>query len=149
MVAYMTQKLGVSSSDRVLEIGTGSGYQAAILSQMVDSVFTIEIVNTLAQQAIQRMINLNILNVQVKIEDGYYGWKEKAPFDAIIVTAGAESIPLYLIEQLSEDGRMVIPIGPHKGVRELILLTKKNGKVKTRNLMPVRFVPFVREKQQP
>ncbi|MGB5377192.1 protein-L-isoaspartate(D-aspartate) O-methyltransferase [Muriicola sp.] len=147
MVAYMTQKLELSSSDRVLEIGTGSGYQAAILSQMVDSVFTIEIVNSLAQVAIQRMVNLNIPNVAVRIGDGYYGWKEKAPFNAIIVTAGAERIPLYLVEQLAENGRMVIPVGPNNGVRQLVLLKKKKGKIKTRNLMPVRFVPFVRQKQ--
>lgn len=149
MVAYMTQALQLKASDRVLEIGTGSGYQAAVLSQMIDTVFTIEIVNDLAQQAIQRMKNINIHNVAVKIGDGYYGWKEKAPFDAIIVTAGAESIPLFLVEQLAENGRMIIPIGPHKGVRQLILLKKKNGKIKSKSLMPVRFVPFVRDKQHP
>jgi protein-L-isoaspartate(D-aspartate) O-methyltransferase len=149
MVAYMTQTLQLKASDRVLEIGTGSGYQAAVLSQMIDTVFTIEIVSSLAQQANQRIKNLNIHNVAVKIGDGYFGWQEKAPFDAIIVTAGAESIPLYLVEQLAENGRMVIPIGPHKGVRQLILLKKKNGKIKSRTLMQVRFVPFVREKQYP
>ncbi len=149
MVAYMTQALHLKTSDRVLEIGTGSGYQAAILSQMIDTVFTIEIIKPLAQQAIQRLKNLNIANVVVKIGDGYYGWKEKAPFDAIIVTAGAESIPLYLVEQLAENGRMIIPIGPHRGVRQLMLLKKKNGKIKSRALMPVRFVPFVRDKQYP
>lgn len=149
MVAYMTQALHLKPSDRVLEIGTGSGYQAAILSRMIDTVFTIEIVKPLAQQAILRMKNVNIHNVALKIGDGYYGWKEKAPFDAIIVTAGAESVPLYLVEQLAENGRMIIPIGPHKGVRQLMLLKKKNGKIKSRTLMPVRFVPFVREKQHP
>uniref|UniRef100_UPI00260C8F66 protein-L-isoaspartate(D-aspartate) O-methyltransferase n=1 Tax=uncultured Muriicola sp. TaxID=1583102 RepID=UPI00260C8F66 len=149
MVAYMTQALHLKAPDRVLEIGTGSGYQAAVLSQMIDTVFTIEIVNDLAQQAVQRLKNLNIHNVAVKIGDGYYGWKEKAPFDAIIVTAGAENIPLFLVEQLAENGRMIIPIGPHKGVRQLMLLTKKNGKIKSKSLMPVRFVPFVREKQHP
>ena len=149
MVAYMTQTLQLKTSDRVLEIGTGSGYQAAVLSQMIDTVFTIEIVDNLAQRAIQKLKNLNIHNVAVKIGDGYYGWQEKAPFDAIIVTAGAESIPLFLVEQLAENGRMVIPLGPHKGVRQLMLLKKKNGKIKSRKLMSVRFVPFVREKQQP
>lgn len=149
MVAYMTQTLHLKSSDRVLEIGTGSGYQAAVLSQIIDTVFTIEIVEDLAQRAIQHLRNLNIHNVEVKIGDGYYGWKEKAPFDAIIVTAGAEKIPLFLVEQLAENGRMIIPIGPHKGVRQLMLLKKKNGKIKSRELMPVRFVPFIREKQHP
>ncbi len=149
MVAYMTQTLHIKRSDRVLEIGTGSGYQAAVLSQMVDTVFTIEIVDDLAQRALQIIKNLNIQNVAVKIGDGYYGWQEKAPFDAIIVTAGAESIPLLLVEQLAENGRMIIPIGPHKGVRQLMLLKKKNGEIKSRTLMPVRFVPFVREKQHP
>ena len=149
MVAYMTQSLHLKVSDRVLEIGTGSGYQAAVLSQMIDTVFTIEIVSDLAQRAIQKLKNLNIHNVDVKIGDGYYGWQEKAPFDAIIVTAGAESMPLFLLEQLAENGRMVIPIGPHKGVRQLMLLKKKNGKINSRKLMPVRFVPFVRDKQSP
>lgn len=149
MVAYMTQTLQLKASDRVLEIGTGSGYQAAVLSQIIDTVFTIEIVSSLAQQAMLRLKNLNINNVVVKIGDGYFGWQEKAPFDAIIVTAGAESIPLFLVEQLAENGRMVIPIGPHKGVRQLVLLKKKNGKIKSRTLMQVRFVPFVREKQHP
>lgn len=149
MVAYMTQTLQLKASDRVLEIGTGSGYQAAVLSQIIDTVFTIEIVSSLAQQAMQRLKNLNINNVVVKIGDGYFGWQEKAPFDAIIVTAGAESIPLFLVEQLAENGRMVIPIGPHKGVRQLVLLKKKNGKIRSRTLMQVRFVPFVREKQHP
>ncbi len=149
MVAYMTQTLHLKRSDRVLEIGTGSGYQAAVLSQMIDTVFTIEIVNDLAQRAIQHMKNLNIHNVAVKIGDGYFGWQEKAPFDAIIVTAGAESIPLFLVEQLAENGRMIIPIGPHNGIRQLVLLKKKNGKIKSRTLMPVRFVPFVRDKQHP
>jgi len=149
MVAYMTQALYLKASDRVLEIGTGSGYQAAVLSQIIDTVFTIEIVNDLAQRAIQHMNNLNIHNVDVKIGDGYYGWQEKAPFDAIIVTAGAESIPLFLVEQLAENGRMIIPIGPHNGVRQLVLLKKKNGKIRSRSLMQVRFVPFVREKQHP
>ncbi|NNJ88149.1 MAG: protein-L-isoaspartate(D-aspartate) O-methyltransferase [Eudoraea sp.] len=149
MVAYMTQALNLKQNDRVLEIGTGSGYQAAVLSQIIDTVFTIEIVPDLAQRAIHKMKDLNIQNVSVKIGDGYYGWKEKAPFDAIIVTAGAESMPLFLVEQLAENGRMVIPIGPHKGVRELVLLKKKKGKIRSKTLMQVRFVPFVREKQHP
>ncbi len=147
MVAFMTQALHLKTSDRVLEIGTGSGYQAAVLSQMIDSVYTIEIIDTLAQQAIQRIKSLHINNIAFKIGDGYFGWQEKAPFDAIVVTAGAESLPLFLVEQLAENGRMIIPLGPHKGIRQLVLLRKKNGKIKSKVLMPVRFVPFVREKQ--
>lgn len=144
MVAFMTQALRLKPSDRVLEIGTGSGYQAAILSQIVDTVHTIEIIPSLGNRAARILSELNIENVQVRIGDGYYGWEEKAPFDAIIVTAGAESIPPVLIEQLSEDGVMVIPVGPHRGVRQLIRLTKRKGKIRTRSLMEVRFVPFVR-----
>ncbi len=147
MVAFMTQALHLKTSDRVLEIGTGSGYQAAVLSQMIDSVYTIEIIDTLAQQAIQRIKSLHINNIAFKIGDGYFGWQEKAPFDAIVVTAGAESLPLFLVEQLAENGRMIIPLGPNKGIRQLVLLRKKNGKIKSKVLMPVRFVPFVREKQ--
>lgn len=144
MVAFMTQALRLKSSDRVLEIGTGSGYQAAILSQIVDTVHTIEIIPSLGKRAERILKELNIENVQVRIGDGYFGWEEKAPFDAIIVTAGAESIPPVLVEQLAEDGVMVIPVGPHRGIRQLIRLTKKKGKIRTRSLMEVRFVPFVR-----
>ncbi|WP_372974007.1 protein-L-isoaspartate(D-aspartate) O-methyltransferase [Muriicola sp.] len=144
MVAYMTQALRLKSSDRVLEIGTGSGYQAAVLSQIVDTVHTIEIIPSLGKRAERIFKELNIGNVQVRIGDGYFGWEEKAPFDAIIVTAGAERIPPVLVEQLAEDGVMVIPVGPHRGVRQLIRLTKRKGKIRTRSLMEVRFVPFVR-----
>ncbi|WP_372945098.1 protein-L-isoaspartate(D-aspartate) O-methyltransferase [Muriicola sp.] len=144
MVAYMTQALRLKSSDRVLEIGTGSGYQAAVLSQIVDTVHTIEIIPSLGKRAERILKELNIGNVQVRIGDGYFGWEEKAPFDAIIVTAGAERIPPVLVEQLAEDGVMVIPVGPHRGVRQLIRLTKRKGKIRTRSLMEVRFVPFVR-----
>ncbi len=144
MVAYMTQALRLKSSDRVLEIGTGSGYQAAVLSQIVDTVHTIEIIPSLGKRAERILKELNIGNVQVRIGDGYFGWEEKAPFDAFIVTAGAERIPPVLVEQLAEDGVMVIPVGPHRGVRQLIRLTKRKGKIRTRSLMEVRFVPFVR-----
>jgi protein-L-isoaspartate(D-aspartate) O-methyltransferase len=145
MVAFMTQSLKLKRSDKVLEIGTGSGYQAAVLSHMVDTVYTVEIIPSLAERAGRTLKELNLTNVQIRVGDGYYGWEEKAPFDAIIVTAGAESIPPRLVEQLSEDGIMVIPVGPHRGVRQLIRLTKKNGRIRTRSLMEVRFVPFVRE----
>ncbi len=130
-----------------MEVGTGSGYQAAVLSEIVDSVYTIEIVEVLGLKAIERLKELGYSNIEVKIGDGYHGWKEKAPFDAIMVTAGAETMPLFLVEQLADNGKMIIPIGPHRGVRQLVLLTKKNGKIRSRNLMSVRFVPFVRQKE--
>ncbi|QBA64166.1 protein-L-isoaspartate(D-aspartate) O-methyltransferase [Muriicola soli] len=145
MVAFMTQALRLRRTDRVLEIGTGSGYQAAVLSQLVDTVYTVEIIPSLAERAYRHLHNLNIDNVQILTGDGYYGWKEKSPFDAIIVTAGAETIPPVLVEQLSDDGIMIIPVGPHRGVRQLIKLTKKRGKIKKTSLMDVRFVPFVRK----
>ncbi len=145
MVAFMTQALRLRPTDRVLEIGTGSGYQAAVLSQIVDTVYTVEIIPSLANRASRTLKQINIKNVQVRTGDGYFGWNEKAPFDAIIVTAGAESIPPILVDQLAEDGVMVIPVGPHRGVRQLIRLTKKKGRIRTRSLMEVRFVPFVRD----
>lgn len=144
MVAVMTQELKLQPNHRVLEIGTGSGYQAAVLAQIVDSVYTIEIVEKLGRAAQKKLNRLKYGNIRVRIGDGYHGWPEKAPFDRIIVTAGAESIPPKLIDQLTEGGRMIIPVGPHHGIRELVLLTKKKGKVKRRNLMAVRFVPFTR-----
>ncbi|WP_420399715.1 protein-L-isoaspartate(D-aspartate) O-methyltransferase [Flagellimonas sp.] len=145
IVAYMTQALRLRKDDRVLEIGTGSGYQAAVLAKIVDSVYTIEIVEELAQIAKQRLRNLNYSNVVVRRGDGYNGWPDKAPFDAIMVTAGAEYIPQPLIDQLKVGGRMIIPVGPHNQVRQLVLITKKKNKVVKRNVMAVRFVPFTRE----
>jgi protein-L-isoaspartate(D-aspartate) O-methyltransferase len=144
MVAFMTQALKLKPNHKVLEIGTGSGYQAAILSRIVDTVYTVEIIPALAQNAEWTLKALNIGNVRIRTGDGYFGWEEHAPFDAIIVTAGAESIPEKLVEQLSDNGTMIIPVGPHRGVRQLIRLNKQKGKIKTRSLMDVRFVPFVR-----
>ncbi|WP_417936024.1 protein-L-isoaspartate(D-aspartate) O-methyltransferase [Flagellimonas algicola] len=145
IVAYMTQALRLKKDDRVLEIGTGSGYQAAVLAKIVDSVYTIEIVEELAMSAKERLRNLNYSNVVVRRGDGYNGWPDKAPFDAIMVTAGAEYIPQPLIDQLKVGGRMIIPVGPHNQVRQLVLITKKKNKVVKRNVMAVRFVPFTRE----
>lgn len=146
MVAFMTQALRLKGSDKVLEIGTGSGYQAAVLAELVDSVYTIEIVEPLGEAAAKRLQALGYENIQVRIGDGYHGWPRQAPFDAIIVTAGAEALPQPLVDQLAEGGRMVIPVGPHQGVRDLVLLRKKrNGKLVRESLMPVRFVPFTRE----
>jgi protein-L-isoaspartate(D-aspartate) O-methyltransferase len=146
IVAYMTQALRLKPESKVLEIGTGSGYQAAILAEVVDSVYTMEIVEPLGLEATNRLKVLGYTNVVVKIGDGYHGWEEKGPFDGIIVTAGAEAIPEPLVDQLKEGGRMIIPIGPNKGVRQLVQIDKKKGKIKKKNLMAVRFVPFTRNK---
>jgi protein-L-isoaspartate(D-aspartate) O-methyltransferase len=129
---------------RVLEIGTGSGYQAAVLSGIVKEVYTIEIIDSLGKQARNRLAQLNYKNVNVRIGDGYHGWKEKAPFDAIIVTAAAEHIPPPLIAQLKESGRMIIPVGSPFMTQHLMLVEKKKGKIRTSSMMPVQFVPFKR-----
>lgn len=146
IVAFMTQALQLKADHRVLEIGTGSGYQAAVLAKIVDSVYTIEIVAELAKTAKKRLKDLGYDNVIVKWGDGYHGLPSKAPFDAIMVTAGADSIPQPLIDQLKVGGRMIIPVGPHNGIRQLVLVTKKKNKIIRKNLMPVRFVPFTRAK---
>ncbi len=147
MVAFMTEVLRPHPEMKVLEIGTGSGYQAAVLAEIVKQVYTIEIVPEHGAMAAERLKKLGYNNVQVKVGDGYQGWQEFAPYDAIIVTAGAESVPPPLLEQLKEGGKMVIPVGPRNKVQTLKVLEKKKGKVVTRNLMPVVFVPFTREKQ--
>lgn len=144
IVAYMTQVIRPLASHRVLEIGTGSGYQAAILAEIVQEVYTIEIIRELADNAAQLLKDLNYDNIEVKIADGYHGWQEKAPFDAIVVTAAAEYIPPALIEQLNDGGVMVIPVGSPFQVQYLMLVEKNNGRLTTQRLMPVRFVPFRR-----
>ncbi len=144
IVAYMTQLVNPKPGDRVLEIGAGSGYQAAVLAEIVDEVYTIEIVPQLGEQAKQRMNDLGYDHVKVIIADGYHGLPDKAPFDAIVVTAAAEHIPPPLIEQLKDGGKMVIPVGSPFMVQTLILVEKLDGQVKTTNLMAVRFVPFTR-----
>ncbi|MGQ8336807.1 protein-L-isoaspartate(D-aspartate) O-methyltransferase [Sunxiuqinia sp. A32] len=145
IVAFMTELILPEGTDRVLEIGTGSGYQAAVLAEIVDQVYTIELVEELGTQSAELLGKLRYDNVHVKIGDGYVGWEEYAPYDAIIVTAAADSIPQPLIDQLKEGGRMVIPVGRPSHVQILKLVEKKNGKVKTRNVTAVRFVPFVHE----
>ena len=145
IVAYMTEIINPKPAHRVLEIGTGSGYQAAVLSEIVSQVYTIEIVDELSKQAASRLANLNYKNVHVKTADGYYGWKEHAPYDAIVVTAAAEHIPPPLIEQLKEGGKMIIPVGSPYMVQELMLVEKSKGKIRTSAKMPVRFVPFTRK----
>ena len=146
IVAYMTELIRPRPGQRILEIGTGSGYQAAILAQIVDSVFTIEIVSELADAVAERFVQLEYSTVTVRHADGYHGWSDHAPFDAIVVTAAAEHIPPPLIEQLKEGGRMIIPVGSPFFTQTLMLIEKKDGEVRTRNLIPVRFVPFTREK---
>jgi len=143
IVAYMTEILNLNKNSRVLEVGTGSGYQAAIFSPIVKQVYTIEIIPELAKLAAVRLKDLGYHNIEVAIGDGYYGWNRYAPFDAIIVTAAAGHIPPPLIEQLKNNGRMIIPVGGSFLVQNLILVSKdKDGNVTTRNLIPVRFVPL-------
>ena len=144
IVAYMTELLRPQADHRVLEVGTGSGYQAAILAEIVDSVYSVEIVPELADTVAQRLTRLGYGTVTVKQGDGYYGWAEHGPFDAIIVTAAAEHIPPPLIEQLKDGGRMIIPVGSPFFTQTLMLIEKKDGSVTTRSLIPVRFVPFTR-----
>jgi len=144
IVAYMTQIINPKSHYKVLEIGAGSGYQAAVLAEIVDQVYTIEIVPELGKQAAERLKDLGYDNIEVIIADGYHGLEEHAPFDAIVVTAAAEHIPPPLIQQLKEGGKMIIPVGSPFIVQTLMLVQKKNGKISTSSLMPVRFVPFTR-----
>jgi len=144
IVAYMTEALELTRDDNVLEIGTGSGYQAAILAELVNKVFTIEIIPELGKRAAHTLAELKYKNIHVKIGDGYKGWPENAPFDAIIVTCAPDKIPEALVEQLKEGGRMIIPVGGKGGVQKLVKVTKKGGKIKTQAVMGVRFVPMVK-----
>ncbi|MBN2484334.1 MAG: protein-L-isoaspartate(D-aspartate) O-methyltransferase [Bacteroidales bacterium] len=145
IVAYMTDALEVKPTDKVLEIGTGSGYQAAILAKLAKEVFTIEIVKPLGLEARERLKGLNYNNVQVKIGDGYAGWKEFAPFNKIMITAAAPVIPEPLLEQLAEGGKLIMPVGAQHATQQLVLAEKKNGKIRKNYLLAVRFVPFTRE----
>lgn len=145
IVAYMTETLRPEPGMKVLEVGTGSGYQAAVLGEIGCEVFTVEIFEALATSARQRLERLGFANVTVRHADGHYGWSEVAPFDAIIVTAAAGYIPPALVEQLKPGGRMVIPVGSVYGVQNLILVDKDAaGDVRTHNLLPVRFVPMLK-----
>ena len=144
VVAYMTEAVKPSSRKRALEIGTGSGYQSAVLAGIVDTVYTIEIIEALAGEASERFKMLGYKNIIAKAGDGYNGWIEHAPFDIIVVTAAAEVIPKPLIDQLAENGRMIIPVGSQAGAQELKLVIKKKGKAQIQDLLPVRFVPFKR-----
>jgi len=142
IVAIMTDMLNLKPDSKVLELGTGSGYQAAILAELAGKVYTIEIVESLGLQAKQRLQKLGYKNVITKIGDGYYGWEEHAPFDAIIVTAAASHIPPPLIKQLKPGGRMIIPVGSRFMLQQLLIVDKQNdGKVVSKQVMPVIFVP--------
>ncbi len=148
IVAIMTESLQLTGEEKVLEIGTGSGYQAAVLGEIAKQVFTIEIVPKLGQQAEQRLKKMNYQNIQVKIGDGYLGWPEQAPFDAIIVTAAPDHLPQPLLDQLKIGGRMIIPIGDY--YQELKLITKnQNGEIEQKSVLPVIFVPMTGKAQQP
>ncbi|MCK9291460.1 MAG: protein-L-isoaspartate(D-aspartate) O-methyltransferase [Bacteroidales bacterium] len=148
IVAYMTQLVNPKPNGKVLEIGTGSGYQAAILAEIVEKVYTIEIIPELGKSATDRLKELGYQNIEVITADGYHGLEEQAPFDAIVVTAAAEHIPPSLIQQLKEGGKMIIPVGSPFLVQTLMLVEKKAKKVTTKSLMPVRFVPFTRSQEK-
>ena len=144
IVAYMTAKLGIRPGDKVLEIGTGSGYQAAILSRLARVVYTIEIVEPICREAAATLGRLGFSNVEVRCGDGFVGWPEEAPFDAIMLTASPESIPNPLVEQLAPGGRMILPLGGH--YQELVLIQRSlEGQLSRRELIPVRFVPMTGE----
>ena len=144
IVAFMTEQLRPKPSDRVLEVGTGSGYQAAILAELVSEVYSIEIVEPLAKNAEATLQRLGYKNVHLKIGDGYKGWPETAPFDAIIVTCAPDKVPQPLVDQLKDDGRMIIPVGD-RFAQQLYLLEKKNDQLKQSATLPVRFVPMTSE----
>jgi protein-L-isoaspartate(D-aspartate) O-methyltransferase len=147
IVGYMTEQLGLKPDSRVLEIGTGSGYQAAILAEIAGETYTIEIVAELARGAEERLRRLGYGRVHVRRGDGFYGWKEAAPYDAIIVTAAAGFVPPPLVEQLKPGGRLVIPVGSVYGAQNLVVVEKAaDGSVTAQTLLPVRFVPLVGER---
>ncbi len=145
IVALMTELLDVQAHQRVLEVGTGSGYQAAILSHLASSVYSVEIVEALGRQAAERLAQLGYENVHTSIADGYFGWEEHAPFDRIIVTCAATLVPPPLLKQLRPGGRICIPVGGQYTVQQLVLVDKsENGSIKMRKMLPVRFVPLTR-----
>jgi protein-L-isoaspartate(D-aspartate) O-methyltransferase len=144
IVAFMTESLRPKPSDRVLEIGTGSGYQAAVLAELVAEVYTIEIIKELADRAAADLKRLGYTNVQVRAGDGYQGWPQAAPFDAIIVTCAPDKVPKPLVDQLKTGGRMIIPVGVSWN-QELVLLHKRDGKLEQKTVLPVRFVPMTGE----
>lgn len=146
IVAIMTELLQLDGDDKVLEIGTGSGYQAAILAEIAKEVYTIEIIEVLAKNSEKLLSELDYKNITVKCGDGYKGWSEHAPFDGIIVTCAPPEIPQPLIDQLAEGGKMVIPVGEF--YQELLLIEKIEGKIKEKSIIPVRFVPMTGEAEK-
>ncbi len=148
IVALMTQSLDLKKTDRVLEIGTGSGYQAAVLAELVKEVYTIEIIKELADSASARLKLLGYNNVEVKNADGYFGWEEKSPFDVIIITAAANHIPPPLLEQLKNDGKLIVPLGSTIRFQTLTLVTKKDSDLETEFITSVRFVPMTGKIQE-
>ncbi|MFC3080641.1 protein-L-isoaspartate(D-aspartate) O-methyltransferase [Phenylobacterium terrae] len=142
VVAVMTQLARTEPDDVVLEVGTGSGYQAAILSGLVRQVYSIELVAPLARSAAERLARLGYRNVEVRAGDGYQGWPERAPFDAIVVTAGAPKVPPALVEQMKPGGRMVIPVGPQREQQLMVIEKDAAGRTRQRRIMPVLFVPL-------
>jgi len=146
IVAFMTELIRPRAGQRVLEVGTGSGYQAAVLAEIVDSVYTIELIPELAETAEARLIRLGYRNIAVRQGDGYLGWPEHAPFDAILVTAAADEIPQPLVDQLKEGGTLVIPVGSVSGVQSLTVVRKEAGRIVRESVLPVRFVPLIHDK---
>jgi protein-L-isoaspartate(D-aspartate) O-methyltransferase len=146
IVALMSDLIKPRAGDRVLELGTGSGYQAAILAELTEAVYSIEIIEALGKQAAGRLSSLGYDNLTLRIGDGYYGWKEHAPFDAIVVTAAASHVPPPLVAQLKPGGRMVIPVGSRFLTQQLVLIEKQaDGQLITRQILPVKFVPLTGE----
>ena len=146
VVAFMTQSLELEPTDRVLEIGTGCGYQAAVLSRLVQEVYSIEIIEPLASEAATILRGLGYNNIHLRMGDGHQGWLEAAPFDAIIVTCAPESVPPSLVDQLKDGGRMIIPVG-ERGHQKLVLLTKTEGRLEQRQVMSVSFVPMTGDEE--
>ncbi len=142
IVAYMTELLRIGRTDRILEVGTGSGYQTAVLAELAGRVFSIELIDVLSLSASKLLGDLGYANVEFRIGDGALGWPEHAPFDGIIVTAAASCVPSALVEQLGPEGRMVVPVGEPFEIQDLVLVSKEGGRVSSRNLLQVRFVPL-------
>ena len=149
IVAYMTETLNLGPGDKVLEIGTGSGYQAAVLSEITPHVYSVEIIKKLGRETNQILKELGYETIKVKLDDGYHGWEKYAPFDAILVTCAAGHVPPPLVKQLKPGGRMIIPVGGVYDVQMLIKVTKsENGEIRSRQLIPVRFVPMTGKTQE-
>jgi protein-L-isoaspartate(D-aspartate) O-methyltransferase len=147
IVGFMTEILDPKPTDRILEVGTGSGYQAAVLAELAGEVYSIEIVHELAMSASNTLQRLGYTNVHVRAGDGYKGWPEAAPFDSIIVTCAPDNVPAPLAEQLKEGGRMIIPVGPSSS-QELVLIEKQKGQLRRESVLPVRFVPMTGASQR-